>query len=33
MNRQLEIEQAYSQFFAAYPDVLDVKQLSEILGI
>ena len=33
MNHQLDLEQAYRLFFKDYPDVLNIKQLSEILGV
>ena len=33
MNEQLDIENVYQQFFTQYPDVLNVKQLSKILGV
>lgn len=33
MENQLSIEKAYRTFFAEYPDVLDLKQVCEILQI
>jgi DNA binding domain, excisionase family len=33
MNEQLDIENVYQQYFTQYPDVLNVKQLSKILGV
>ena len=33
MENQLSIEKVYRTFFAEYPDVLDLKQVCEILQI
>ena len=33
MNEQLDIENVYQRYFTQYPDVLNVKQLSKILGV
>lgn len=33
MSYHLDLQYAYNLFFKEYPDVLDVKQLSEILGV
>ena len=33
MDEQLDIENVYHRYFTQYPDVLNVKQLSKILGV
>jgi len=33
MSEQLDIENVYHRYFTQYPDVLNVKQLSKILGV
>jgi excisionase family DNA binding protein len=33
MSSQVNLEESYNLFFKDYPDVLNTKQLSEILGV